>query len=478
MKKTALFHPAFANKLTELLGIFSRHDLLRFRKYVASPFFNENQDLCRLLEILYESKTQHPHEKVGLWEKLFPGKPYDDTRFRRLCSDLMQLALDFLALQKYHTSSSYYAFLLHALAATSLSKHFDGVVRQAEIERDKTERRDADFHFLEYILHRRRHEHREHIEGKTASLDLIEKADYHFDCYYFTRKLEHYCEALGYRKMVSGEVEIPLLPGFLDYLKESKYLREPAVKAYFLVAQMMLHPDEEAYFLTLKSLLETHSTIFSKKELQTLFIHLMNYCIDTKINNGRTDYYTELFALYRIALDKEIIIENGELNPHHYKNIITIGFHVEAFSWVEGFIQNYTRRLPAAEQENALQYNMAQLYFQKKEYPKVLEQLREVEYQSIVYALGSKVLLLRTYFELGEYQALDSLIDSFRIYLRRNKLISNEVQQQYMNLLRFTRQLSSIAPYDKKRIEKIRRQIEACKALAVKKWLLEKAATL
>jgi len=471
-------------KLFTFLQTFSRHERLQFRKYLVSPFFNENEDLVRLFDLVQDDaslpeKTGKKDQRLGLWRMLFPRKTYDDTRFRRLCSDLLRLAMDFAAYQQYRSNpATEQIFLLHSLASTRLEKHFEGIVRQARHEQDKSGYRDADFHYLEYMLQRRCHEHQEHISPKAATFDFIEKADYHLDCYYLTKKLEHFCDALGYQNMVAGTAEIHLFPGFLEHVESSRYFNEPSVRAWFLAANMMLHREEEHFFQHLKKSLKEEAAFFQKKELQTLFIHLMNYCIDTKINAGRSDYYAELYAIYRIALEQEIIFDNNELNPHHYKNIVTLSLQVKDFEWGEYFIQHYTHRLPKEAQENAHNYNLAHIYFHQGQYEKVIGQLREVEYQTLVYALGSKLLLLRTYYELREYLALDSLIDSFRIYLRRNKLISKEVRQQYMNVLRFTKKLSSVIPYDGKAIEKINAQIEGCKMLAAKKWLLEKAAEL
>ena len=204
----------------------------------------------------------------------------------------------------------------------------------------------------------------------------------------------------------------------------------------------------------------------------------MNYCIYTKINKDRADYYLELFSLYKIALANEIIFTNGHLNPHHYKNIITISLRLNKFDWVENFIEKYTHLLPESDKDNAYNYNLANVYFSKKEYFKVIEQLREVEYQNITYALGSKLLLLRTYFELKEDTALYSLMDSFRIYLRRNREITAAVKQQYMNTLRFTKNIANIAPYDEKAKTKIIDKINNCKSLVLKDWLLEKVSEI
>lgn len=472
-----------SNKLTELLQTFSSTDKLRFHKYLSSPFFNEQKDLIALYELLTKGpppgKTEKMGSKLGLWKMLFPSLPFDDVRYRRLHSDLLQLALDFIGYQQYRAHPvTPKIFLLHALAKTRLDKHFNGVARQAEADLEKSGHQDADFHYFRYMLQRRHHEHMEFSPGKDASFQYMEAADYHLDCYYLTKKLEHYCDMLGYQNIRSAAADIYLFPDFLTQVENSPYLKEPSVEAYYLVALMALHPDQEAYFFKLKALVEKQAEMFRKKELQTLFIHLMNFCIYTKINNGRIDYYKELFALYRIALRQEIIFDNGELDPHHYKNIITTSFYVREFAWAENFIQEFTPRLPKADQENALQYNLAQLYFHKGEFKQVIGQLREVEYQTLAYALGSKLLLLRTYFELGEEQALDSLIDSFNIYLRRNKFMSNENKKQYLNAVRFTKKMAAVAPYDKEAIRKIKSQIEACQAVAVKKWLLEKVDAL
>ena len=121
---------------------------------------------------------------------------------------------------------------------------------------------------------------------------------------------------------------------------------------------------------------------------------------------------------------------------------------------------------------------LAKVYFYQQEYEKVIEKLREVEYEDRVYALGSKLMLLRTYYELGEFIALDSLIDSFRIYLRRDQKISRDVKQQYMNVLRFVKKLSKVRPRDIDALQKIKIQVEKCNALAAKKWVLEKIEEL
>ena len=208
-----------------------------------------------------------------------------------------------------------------------------------------------------------------------------------------------------------------------------------------------------------------------------MYLTAQNYCA-YQINLGNLKYYKELFGIYKTLIEKEIILSNGKIAAGNYKNIITVGLQVDEAEWVESFIKDYTDALPKANQDNDRNYNLAKVYFHQKHYGKVIEQLREVEYKSLVYVLGGKLMLLKTYYELKEDFALDSLIDSFRIYLRRNQKISRDVRQQYLNVLRFIKKLATTAPYSKVSLAKTKEQIHQCKALADKQWLLEKVAEL
>jgi len=479
----------FSKKLSSLLETFSKTDLNRFRRYINSPFFNENEDLIKLFDIIDGHLRQKNRvngkqlNKKDVWKKLFGKKAYQDGQLRRLSSELTRHAFRFLSLQAFEEDAiAGHRYLMPLLSDRKLHKHFQGVVRQAQRQQEKSERRDAVFHHHQYELDKLNHIHIERGGEKVGELQHLKAADYHLDAYYLTQKLRHYCDALYYqkdalfynKKASSKSTRIELPPSFLDYVADSRYMAEPSVKAYYLVSQMLLNPEEETYFHQLKSFLKKQVKTFDRLELYNLYIFLNNYCTDTKINLGRQDYIGELFDLFKSMLDKELILDSGVLNPQYYKNIITVGLHLKKFDWVEQFIQDYTGKLPEENQENALNYNLAKVYFHKKDYDRVIEQLREVEYRDLIYALGGKQILLKTYYEQGEFLVLDSLIESFRIYLQRNRKISKEVRQQYLNVLRFVKKLSRIMPGDKKAVRKIREQIEACEELADRKWIQEK----
>ncbi len=124
------------------------------------------------------------------------------------------------------------------------------------------------------------------------------------------------------------------------------------------------------------------------------------------------------------------------------------------------------------EQDNTYRHNLATLFFKKKQYAKVLETLQGVHFTDVLHNLDDRRLLLCSYYELGEFAALESLLDSFAIWLRRAKNLGYH-RELYANLVKFTRRLLEHKSQPAMR-EKLRQDILATQAVAAREWLLEK----
>ena len=124
------------NKLINLLAALPKIEIKQFRKYLISPFFNENQSLVQLFDYLVHTHIANANarklDKKVIWEHLFENKPYKDVKMRRLFSDLNQLLNGFLAYQQYEANAVQRSYqLMHSLQYTNLDKQFDGAFRQA-----------------------------------------------------------------------------------------------------------------------------------------------------------------------------------------------------------------------------------------------------------------------------------------------------------------------------------------------------------
>ena len=100
--------------------------------------------------------------------------------------------------------------------------------------------------------------------------------------------------------------------------------------------------------------------------------------------------------------------------------------------------------------------------------------MREVTDRNDRYTLGGKLLLLKTYFELEETRSLESLLHSFRLYLRRHPRISRQVREQYYMVLRFFKKLVRLNRFDRAEVDKLREEVSQQAGLPERNWFLAK----
>jgi tetratricopeptide (TPR) repeat protein len=145
------------------------------------------------------------------------------------------------------------------------------------------------------------------------------------------------------------------------------------------------------------------------------------------------------------------------------------------FEWAEQFLQDFKKYLPARERENLFKYNLAMFYFRRNDYPKAMQLLQEVTLKDVLHNLDARRVLMRIYYELGEFDALDSLLESFKIFLHRQKDLSYH-RQSYLNLIKFVKKLLQTNLLDKKEREILRGQILETTELTERDWLLGQLA--
>lgn len=473
------------NKLTEILGAFTRYDLNRFRKYVHSPFFNENEAVTLLFEGVYESlialgEEAFPSKEVWqrfveeAWQRLYPRKAYNDQKMRRLVSDLNQLAQDYLAYRVYESEPM--ARLNNMLAALNerhLNKHFASVERLARATRERHPQRNADTFLEDFRLEYEKHSYLERNAARHSFKGNHESADHYLDCYYWSNKLRMYSESLNNRSILNIEVGVNLAQELLTAVQNSALLDVPAVAVYYHIVQTFQTAQPEEHFEALLELIQAHAAAFPQVELRSIFIFAQNFCI-RKINTGELRYYDQLFEIYKALLEHDILFVNGQLSPSNYKNIVTVALFIKAYEWVEDFIYRYNSRLPKSYQRSALDYNLANLYFHQGAFHRVIELLQKMEHKDAFDGLSSRWLLLKTYFELRENEAFEALTDSFSAFIRRNKSLSERNKSKYLNAVRFLHRIVKVPYATPKNREALIQQLHTTTIIIDKRWLLQK----
>ena len=88
------------SKVYIALTHLSIYELNSFKKYLESPYFNMNEKLSLLFDIYAHSIKKESKEEISkedVWNVIFQGKKYSDSKLRKLNSDLLKVFEEFLA---------------------------------------------------------------------------------------------------------------------------------------------------------------------------------------------------------------------------------------------------------------------------------------------------------------------------------------------------------------------------------------------
>ena len=469
------------SKLYTTLKSFDKIEQNRLRKFLSSPYFNSNQALIDLFEFLIREINQEkttPLDKPVLWRILEPGHPFNNTRFRKYCSDLLKLTEDYLAQEAFEGHPTYKAIcLMEAVGKKKLEKLFNGALKNANSRLEKQPYRDTKHYHWRYEIERN-YSIMSQAYLNRSSISNLDQISRNLDIFYVSEKLRLSQEIKSIQdKLAYQDYDFPLLRGITQQLGNYDYGEVPAISLYYQIFLISETPENEDHYYRLKSLLGKHALLFNQEEAYHLYNAAMNYCIN-KINKGNQKYLSELFDLYNDTIEKEIIFVGGEISPWDFRNIVVLALRLGHYGWTQNFIEKYNFRIAEKFRNNAVSFNMATLHFYQRQYDKVIELLQTVEYEDFSYNLNSKAMLLATYYETEEFEPLYSLFESFRAYLNRNKNLPESRKNLYKNLIKFTKKLTKITPGDKNSLKKLRQEIEQTKDIASAGWLKEKISEL
>ncbi len=427
------------SKLYITLIALNERERQKFSEYVHAAFINKNKKVKKLCDILLNHCSRPSKvdlSKKLVYKKLFDGGDYRELKLNNIISDLFKLLQDFLAFQEYLSDP----LIKQNLLAKSLIKreHYHGfnaiTRRYQQLLENSLYSNYSSFH-QQYKFHEIMDQFSLSGDKRSMSKGLQSQND-SLDLYYFANKLRIACDMQSRNMVINAGYQPHFLPELLERYKKEKqqYENIPAIQLYFLTLEMLTEQEEVHYF-KLRKYLEEKSHIFPPNELNTVYSYALNYCV-RKINSGRSSFYEEIFTLYKALLERDLLINNGFLSQWDYTNIITSAIRLQEFDWTDRFIHEYKTHLIPEEQFNVYTYNLTALYFAKKDYDKTLDLLHEVEFTDPFYHAAAKIIQLKIYFEIGETEALFSLAEAFRQFLKRNKQFSGYQKESNLNFIK------------------------------------------
>ncbi len=454
------------SKTREMLDSLSANEHKVFSQYLLSPFFGCSKEVISLYKILSVGLDQPEADRKEIFKILNPGKRYDDKNFRYAISELNSHLVNFLTIRQLEKEP----LLIESIAGRALS------ARDCEKTYLKIHNEILNYDTYQNPVHyhQKFNDAENYLTYTGNKLNRKATPDYsdtlyNLDIFYLLKKLQLSCEVANLSNILKTTYEIALLKELKELSQKKQFKEIPAVRIYFHILEMLTHAEPEIHFVSAGKLIKENSAKFNPKELGEMYQYLKNYCV-RKVNQGNSDYLRILFNIYSDMLENKPLMSYDYLSQWEYKNMVSISLRINEKSWCEKFIFKYNSFLKPEERQNALAYNLAYFMFINDEYHKAIRKLQEVTLNDVFYQLDARVILLKCYYELDETDSFFYQASSFRLFLLRNRHISDYQKNIYRNLIKF---LTAIvrANYSKSKLQKLRKEIEIEKNVADLNWL-------
>lgn len=472
------------SKLYSILSSFSTKQLNRFDKFVKSPYFNSNDSLIKLYELIHGIlKGNKEIEEKAAWEAIFREKDYHEGKFRKLLSDLVSLTESFLIQEELNDSSLLKQnLLLQSIKKNKISAIQKKIVTNSIKEADRRKEQSSEYFLQRFRIEKNHYNLTSHFERKakkksiTAAQDLQELSK-KLDIFYLIEKMRHGTDLLTWSVMYKSDIDFAQFDFTSKLIERSNYLEIPAVNIFYNIFKAFKDDQNPKHYFKAKEIMLNNLDEFPFAEQQDIYDSMISYCIG-KVNDGEKEFIPEALEMYKTGVDTGISLIDGELTPTTFRNIVGVSLRFGYIDTAIDFINDKIDLINHKFRNNALNFNLARVYFYKKDHGKVLDYLNQVDFDDVWYNINSKAMLIATYYETEELDPLESLLTSYAAFIRREKSLDESRRHHFLNFVKIVRKLIKVFPVTNEKLDKLKDEVQNTKAIINRKWLYERIELL
>lgn len=447
-------------------------ELKQFQLWLQSDLNNSRAELLELLDWIsgFRNKADLSEmTKTAAFAAIFPTQMYDDKQIRYAMSFLLQQVRAFLTWKMLQADEMQQnVYLLATLRQRKLDKPFEQELKKMYQYLDNQSNRNSDYYFNQYKIQIEQYEFLQ-TQSRVKAMPFKEISE-DFTIYTITNTLRWQCNILTYKSIAQADYDVQFFEKVLELLKNGLFHHIPTVQIYFKIYQALTTTKIE-FYNDLKQLINQHFQAFPPHEMRDIILLAINFCIK-KLNGGESEFLKEIFDWYKKGFEEKVLIKNGELSRFTYNNVMIAGLKLKEYDWTKQFMESHKKYIDKTHQHDTYHFNLALWYQYQNQFDEVLELLLKVDFKDVLHALHAKQLMLKIYYQIGAFKALESLLGSIKVYLHRHKQLGYH-RQDYLKLIRYTKKLIELNPHDRTAKARLRQAIENEKSLLDKRWFLE-----
>lgn len=483
------------SNLVRILKAFDKKEMAAFKRFLDSPLHNQDDHVKALFERLrrnYPEFDSRQFSQESVFHSIFENERFNRNKLHRLMNKLKVLAEQFMTwLLVDQNKGIYHQLLMKAYHERGEFDFFMKVSEQRLQDLGEQKERDLPYHREMIRLSHARFFHQGNSKHIPLQKDL-EQLIYHLNQYYWMAQLRYGCELLTRENILAISYNKPFLQQALDLSQQEPFVRHPLFMLYAQIGQLHQQGHQEELYQSTVALFFQHADLLCREEQAIVLQNLINHLTLLTRKTGMPKL-AALRKLHLFGLDKGLFVYQGLMSSTAFINIVNTAAALQQFPETKNFIQQYAKYLLEEERADSIQIAEAFWHFYRgywlqdsDAFNKSENCLHSSKAKTVLHEVLIRSLNIRILYEKNRRQSkelallsLNSNLDSFEKFLRRNKKVNEHTKRSYLKFIAFTRRLIAYADRtNSSKYSTLQNEILESQNLVLKFWLLDKITEL
>jgi hypothetical protein len=245
-------------------------------------------------------------------------------------------------------------------------------------------------------------------------------------------------EDISFRKLKKN----PLTENFINNFNSDNFAKnsnDPAIEIYNLFLLQIQNKHDLNTVLKLYGLLEEYKHLFIKKELYDLYLGLAAMCTDYLVRDSTNIYLKQLlFNIYKSSSSNDVMVDpgTGKIDILKFRNVLNTALNCSDLDYAQNFVNTYLPCLPKGTINNTKALSYAMLEYFRGNPQKALDLLSGIRQSKFVFINDLKFLQMKCYYDLNYFDNADSLISSYREFIKYSTSTSIKHKKYILEFLK------------------------------------------
>jgi len=444
-------------KAINILKGLTKKEILRFEKFLLSPFYNNNKKLLLLYNYLrkfYPEFDSSSFTKENIYRHVFGNDIFSDENLRKLFSDFYKLGEKYLVtLNLEKNKFDYDRYLLDELDWRKIDNIFLSKFKEKEKQFEKSEFNYQTFYYDYLMKWQIVSFHLDRGEQYKITGDVFERTEqliFYFlsDLFISLNDIDVNKNTFNYNPKINLPekfIELLDLESLYQYIRDNNFKNKDLFSMYYNLFLMNKNRTDESYFFELKDQLEKNFERLSIRSKMHFILRMISMC-NRYINlNKSTKFHEIKLDLY----DKILKYKLYKTNQNYFRSDLFLNLFIEFISYkntsdAELFFKENIKSISPAHIYKLQSLCSALLLFEEGKFLESLEICSRINTNLLTVKIILRKLLLKIFYEVKDYDGNKDEIKNFRQFISNSKLLNETHKSSLQNFIKLFNDLVNL----------------------------------